>query len=819
MSEAGYDFKRIEEKWQKYWAENRAFETSEDRTRPKYYCLEMFPYPSGRIHMGHVRNYSIGDVVARLKRMKGFNVLHPMGWDALGMPAENAAIKHGTHPETWTRDNISHMREQLKKMGLAYAWDRELATCDPEYYRWNQYFFIRMFDRGLAYRKGGLVNWCPKCATVLANEQVVGGGCWRCETPVEQRVMEQWFLKITAYAEQLLQDEKLLTNWPEHVLTMQENWIGRSEGARVAFAIDGVGDVTIFTTRLDTIYGATFVALSPEHPFAQGLIEGSPTEAEARQFIAQCAAERMARGEPAEKRGLDTGRKALNPYTGEMVPVFLANFVLMEYGTGAIMAVPAHDERDHEFALKYGLPIRQVIQGPAPNDYAKSAYTGEGVVIASGPFTGLPSDQARTRMAAHAKEREFGEAAVTYKLRDWGISRQRYWGTPIPMIHCDRCGVVPERIENLPVRLPHGVALTGSGDSPLAHVPEFVNTRCPGCGGPGRRETDTMDTFVDSAWYFLRYVSPRFDTAPFDAADVRYWLPVDIYIGGIEHAILHLIYLRFITKFLREEGLVHVAEPIPKLVTQGMVTLGGSAMSKSKGNVVDPDAMVEKYGADALRVFILFAAPPEKDLEWTEHGIEGSYRFLNRINSIVQSTVPLFRAASEVPSGPAARELLRKLHQTIRRVTHDIEVRLHLNTPVASMMEFLNAFDAAAPSVRAEAGGEAALRECVEKLILLLSPFAPHLAEEWWEMTGHQPPIATAAWPSFDEDLAREDQADVIVQVNGKVRGHASCPFGAPEAEVSKLAEADPKVASAIAGKTIVKRVYVPNRLLNIVVR
>ncbi|MBI2837806.1 MAG: leucine--tRNA ligase [Acidobacteria bacterium] len=819
MSEAGYDFKSIEEKWQRYWREHRVFEAEADESKPKYYCLEMFPYPSGRIHMGHVRNYAIGDVIARLKRMRGFNVLHPMGWDALGLPAENAAIKNKTHPEKWTHENISHMRAQLQRIGFAYAWERELATCDPAYYRWNQHFFIRMFNRGLAYRKGAQVNWCPRCLTVLANEQVVAGGCWRCATAVEQRVMEQWFLKITDYAEQLLGDESLLKLWPEHVLTMQENWIGRSEGARVRFSVESIGDIEIFTTRVDTIYGATFLAVSPQHPIVAKLLDGSPHATECRAFIAECEAERAQRREVVEKRGVPTGRDAINPFTGRPVPIYLANYVLMEYGTGAIMAVPAHDERDHEFASRYGLPITEVIAPPDSSADTNGVYTGEGRLVSSGPFDGLPSQEARQKMAAHADDKGFGRASITYKLRDWGISRQRYWGTPIPMIYCDACGIVPERFENLPVKLPAGVEFTGSGSSPLGQVPEFLNTTCPTCGRAARRETDTMDTFFDSSWYFLRYVSPRLDSAPFDSREVNYWLPVDIYIGGIEHAILHLIYLRFFTKFLRDEGLVELSEPIPKLLTQGMVTLGGSAMSKSRGNVVDPDSITEKYGADALRLFILFAAPPDKGLEWSEHGIEGAARFLGRIHSFVASTTPLFACRRQGEWGPESRELLRKLHQTIKKVTRDIESRLHLNTAVASMMEFLNVLESAADRVRAEANGASALCECAEKLILLASPFTPHLAEEWWELTGHSRCVALSEWPAFDDELAKEDVVEVVVQVNGRVRGRVLCPHGSTETDTFSLSEADPKIAAALAGKTVVKRVYVPNKLLNIVVR
>jgi leucyl-tRNA synthetase len=824
---AEYDSQRIEEKWQRVWAERKSFEVSADPARKKYYLLEMYPYPSGRIHMGHVRNYSIGDVIARFKRMTGHNVLHPIGWDALGMPAENAAIKHGIHPEAWTLDNIAHMKSQLQRMGFAYDWSREVNTCLPEYYTWNQWIFLKLFERGLAYRKMSWVNWCPDCRTVLANEQAAGGACWRCSSDVEQRKMEHWFLKITAYTEELLSGHAELGKWPRHVLLMQKNWIGKSYGAYVDFPVPHLGrSLRVFTTRIDTIFGATFLVLSPEHPDAHALIAGDREE-ELHAWISRTIAEsRLKRdlGE-AEKAGIDTGKHAVNPFTGEEIPVWIANYVLMEYGTGAIMAVPAHDARDHEFAEKYRLPIREVIR-PVEESEA-GAGGGElfedlGVLVASGAYSGLDSETAMERMAADARARGIGEPAVTYRLRDWGISRQRYWGTPIPVIHCPKCGIVPVPYKDLPVRIPPNAVLTGESGSPLEKIPEFVNVACPACGGPARRETDTMDTFVDSSWYFFRYCSPHEHSLPFLRGEADHWLPVDLYIGGVEHAILHLIYARFFTKVLRDLGLTDIGEPFPHYLAQGMVTKDGSAMSKSKGNVVDPDAIVERYGADALRLFILFAAPPESEFAWNEDGIEGCFRFLYR----VWQTVEECRAAL-AGEGPAAGagttdtaslvRLQKKMHQTIRKVGDDIGVRFHLNTAISSIMELTNVLRKEKDALRGTAEGRALLGRAVETLALVLSPFAPHLAEEIWERLGGRGLVFDASWPVHDPALAQEEKAVIVVEVNGKVRDKFEAGLDMSVEEMKTTALGLPRIQTLIAGKPIRKVVCIQNKIVNIV--
>ncbi len=818
-----YDFEAVEAKWQKKWDEAGAFAAVADPSRPKYYCLEMYPYPSGRIHMGHVRNYSIGDVLARFKAMRGFNVLHPIGWDALGMPAENAAIKHGVHPQTWTLDNIAKMKAQLRRMGFAYDWDREVNSCLPEYYKWNQWIFLKMLERGLAFRRESWVNWCPKCATVLANEQVVGGGCWRCDTPVEQKKMEQWFLKITDYAEELLSGHAALGKWPDHVLQMQKNWIGKSIGAHVTFPIPSLEtSVEVFTTRVDTIYGATFLVLSPEHPLVKRLIRG-PREAELAAWVRRAAALARAKRDIGEdeKEGVDTGVTAVNPYTGRPVPVWLANYVLMDYGTGAIMAVPAHDTRDFAFAKKYGLPIKTVIV-PADKagaaDYPTPAEATEayGVLVASGPFSGLDSDQAMEKMAAYAGEIGFGRASTIFRLRDWGISRQRYWGTPIPVVYCPACGIVGVPYEDLPVRLPFDVPLTGAEGSPLEKSESFVRTTCPKCGGPARRETDTMDTFVDSSWYFFRYCSPREDALPFKPADAAAWMPVDLYIGGVEHAILHLIYARFFTKVLRDIGLTKTDEPFPHYLAQGMVTKDGTAMSKSKGNIVDPDEMVERYGADALRLFILFASPPEKEFAWSADGLEGSYRFLNRVWALVLENLDVFgpggAAASEAPA-----EVRRRTHRALKRVGEDIERRFHLNTAISTIMELVNFLKKERDGLAATPAGRAGLREALETLVILVSPFSPHIAEELWERTGHKPFLARTAWPAYDPELAKEETATIVVQVNGKVRDKFEAPPDAPAAELEAEALALPKIVAALGGRPPLKVISVPGKLVSIV--
>jgi len=807
-----YDHNQIELKWHERWNNDANLYKASDSTRPKYYVLEMLPYPSGSLHIGHLRVYAIGDALARYMWMRGHNVLHPMGWDAFGLPAENAAIQNGRHPREWTQTNIAQMKRQHRRMGFSYDWDLEISTCEPEYYRWNQWFFLKMLERGLAYRKQAMLNWCPECGTVLANEQVIDGCCWRHEsTPVEQRALEQWFWKITAYADELLRDidDKLEGNWPDRVLAMQRNWIGRSEGSEIDFKLEGTGEpIRVFTTRVDTIYGATCVILAPEHPLAVQLLDEAG-RARAKQMI-----DGRAQKGPGdiEKDGHFTGHYAVNPYSGEKVPIWIGNFVLMGYGTGAIMAVPAHDERDFDFCKTYGIPIRPVISpvGGLLDENPKAAFPDDGIVERSGEFSGLPSAEARARMNKKAESEGFGHAAVTYRIKDWGISRQRYWGTPIPVIHCPKDGVVPVPEKDLPVVLPVDVQLTGKGRSPLADVAAFVNVKCPKCGGDARRETDTMDTFVDSSWYFYRYCDAHNSSAPFDSKKTAAWIPVDQYIGGVEHAILHLIYSRFFTKVMRDIGLIENSEPFKRLFTQGMVVKDGAKMSKSKGNVVSLDEMTERFGADTGRVFELFAAPPEKDMDWTDTGAEGAYRFLGRVFRFV------VRNVGRRPEGdPAAdRRALRKLHQTIRKVTEDFDNRWHFNTSIAALMELINTL------YDEEAGlSAAALGQILPSLSLLLGPFAPYLAEELWEQLGRKGPVFRQPWPAYDEALAKEDAAEIVLQVNGKVRGRLSVAFGISEDELKKLALADPKVQPSIEGKQVVKVIVVPDKLVNIVVK
>ena len=848
-----YRPQELDKKWQQRWTASRAFEVAVDPSRPKFYCLEMFAYPSGHAHVGHVRNYIIGDITARMKRMRGFNVLHPFGWDAFGLPAENAAIKNGIHPEVSTRSNIAHMKGQLQRIGISYAWERELATCDPEYYKWNQWLFIRMFERNLAYRRKSSVNWCPTDNTVLANEQVVDGRCWRCDTPVETRDLEQWFFRITAYADELLDATSDLRQWPEKVLTMQKNWIGRSEGARVRFAVEGepATHIEVFTTRLDTIYGATFVMLGPEHPLVPVFAETSPDPAafrrQAQEFRLQDRAGRVS-GE-VEKQGFDTGRRAINPFTNEPVPIWVANFVLGEYGTGAVMGVPAHDERDFEFARKYNLPIRVVVrpdEGPAPAsaDAMTEAVSNYGTLVGSGEFTGLHYNEAIPKMIAAAGARGIGEGTVQFRLKDWGISRQRYWGTPIPMIYCETDGIVPVPDDQLPVELPKVTHFTGRGDSPLAQVPEFVNVKCPKCGRPARRETDTMDTFVDSSWYFYRFADPHNDKLPFDPAAVEYWLPVDFYSGGVEHAILHLIYSRFFARVFRDLGMVKHSEPFTHVLTQGMVLKDGAVMSKSKGNVVDPDTMIQKYGADALRLYVMFVAPPEKEVEWTDAGLEGSFRFLWRVWRIVDHWKETI--GGEGIEGPDAceslnaseRALRRKTHETIRRVTVDIEERQNLNTAISAMMELVNELYAfsdktvtggpgrASADEDVEHAGETerteticVVREAVEALVRMLSPFAPHTCEEMWEMLAMEEGLVKASWPVFNAEVAKAEEIVVPVQVNGKVRSRLTVAAEADEAELERLALADPAIRTYTSGKTVKKVVVARGRLVSVVVQ
>ena len=848
----------IEKKWQERWRAARAFEVSEDPDRPKFYCLEMFAYPSGHAHVGHVRNYMIGDVIARMKRMRGFNVLHPFGWDAFGMPAENAAIKSNTHPEKWTLENIEHMKGQLQRLGISYAWEREIATCLPDYYRWNQWLFVRMFERNLAFRKRSTVNWCPSCNTVLANEQVVDGGCWRCGTAVTTRELEQWFFRITAYADELLEATSRLPGWPEKVLTMQQNWIGRSEGARVRFELalqsgpastekSDPKSIEVFTTRIDTIYGATFILLAPEHPLVQEWANQSepPFKDQLKRFQGQ---DRSARkmGE-LEKEGFDTGRQAINPFTKEPIPIWVANFVLFEYGTGAVMAVPAHDQRDFEFARKYGLPIRVVVKpidGPTPSvDGMREAVSNDGMLVNSGSYDRSDSDAARKAITADAQKRGIGEAIVQYRLKDWGISRQRYWGTPIPIIYCDTCGIVPVPDKDLPVLLPKTPEFTGRGDSPLAHIPEFVNTACPKCGGPGRRETDTMDTFVDSSWYFFRFTDPKNDQLPFEPSKLAYWGPVDFYSGGVEHAILHLIYSRFFSRVFRDLGMTTIDEPFTRLLTQGMVLKDGQVMSKSKGNVVDPDDMIQKFGADALRLYVMFVAPPEKEIEWTDAGLEGSFRFLARVWRLVDGVADTI-GGEGIPApnaqelDPAERALRRKTHDTIRRVTHDLDPRAHLNTAVSALMELVN--DLYAFCGRPECGilssdpddqgtiGIAertatieVVKEAVDALLRMLFPFAPHLAEELWLRLGHATTLVETGWPEWDENALRVERVTIPVQVNGKIRARLEVSVDWTDEQLKEAALREPSVAKHLNGA--MPKVLIagegPKRLVSIATR
>jgi leucyl-tRNA synthetase len=834
--ESAYNPQQIEAKWQKRWAEEHLFDADVQPGKKKYYVLEMLPYPSGDIHMGHVRNYSIGDALARYMWMKGYNVLHPIGWDAFGLPAENAAIKLQRHPSEFTFSHIDRMRDQLKRLGISYDWRREIASCVPEYYRWNQWFFLKMYERELAYRKKSRVNWCPMCRTVLANEQVVNGCCWRHEdTPVVERELEQWFLKITTYADQLLEDMKELVRWPERVLTMQQNWIGKSLGTEVDFTLAEVDEpLRIFTTRVDTIFGCTALFLAPEHPVIEKLRARGQAPEKLRQEVERIKASAVrARVEVnLEKQGADTGFTARNPYNGVEVPVWIANFVLMEYGTGAVMAVPAHDQRDFEFCTAYKLPIRTVIvprqdSGEPAGTALTEAYVEYGKLVNSGVYTGLTSEEAIERMTRDAERKGFGKGTIQYRIKDWGISRQRYWGTPIPMVYCDACGIVPVPEKDLPVLLPPNVKLTGEGRSPLADAPEFVSTQCPKCAGPARRETDTMDTFVDSSWYFYRYTDPKIDTAPVSREAVRYWFPVDQYIGGIEHAILHLIYMRFFTKVMRDIGLVDFSEPVARLFTQGMVIKDGAKMSKSKGNVVDPVEMCKKHGADTVRLYMLFAAPPEKDLDWSDAGIEGASRFLGRVYRMIAKHTDKLNGIHGWKPKPQAllelsseeRRLLRKAHQTLRHITEDMEERWHFNTDIAMAMELVNELTDLEGAVEAGRIRPEVHKSALEQLAMLLSLFAPHIADELWEALGNRGPLLRLAWPTFDAALAAEEELEIPVQVNGKLRARIRVAVGTGEEEIRRRAQAEEKVIQHLNGRQIVKVVVVPQKLVNIVVR
>ena len=861
-SEVRYNPAEIEARWQERWAAQTDLYAAEpaDCGKPKYYVLEMLPYPSGQLHMGHVRNYAIGDALARYMWMQGYNVLHPMGWDAFGLPAENAALKNNTPPRAWTLTNIAAMKRQMNRIGLSYDWRNEVTTCLPDYYRWNQWFFLRMYERGLAYRKKSKVNWCPQCATVLANEQVVNGCCWRHEEQiVEQRDLEQWFLRITNYAQELLDDLSKLEGWPEKVRTMQRNWIGRSEGAEIAFAIenpedapadeaktrrggtailparDGAktwGKVSVFTTRVDTIYGATSIQLAPEHPLVRQMTAGNPELDQSVAALLQQQKQAREAGDigAIEKHGVFTGYYAINPFNGERLPVWIGNYILLDYGTGAIMSVPAHDERDYEFAKKYGLDIRIVVLPrksggeAAQNGESESLlpYTQEdSLLINSGTFSSLGCEEAQRRMAAWAEEHGFGKATVTYRLKDWGISRQRYWGTPIPMLYCESCGIVPVPESELPVLLPENVGITQQGGSPLGKLPEFVNATCPKCGGKARRETDTMDTFVDSSWYFYRYTDAKNDKAPFATGTVAYWFPIDQYIGGVEHAILHLIYSRFWTKVMRDLGLVKNDEPVERLFTQGMVIKDGAKMSKNKGNVVSPDDMIARYGADATRMYALFAAPPDRDLDWQEDGVAGVSRFLGKVYRFAMKHAGRARRRGSAGAeySPSAQALLRKLHQTIRKISQDFAGRWHFNTCIAAVMELVNTLMAAEPQIAAGEVPDAVLSEVLRTLTLLLAPFAPYLACELWEQIGETGNLLRAPWPKFDESLAKEELIEIPVQINGKLRAVVRVDADASEEAVRDAALADEKIAALLQGREIVRIIIVPRKLVNLVVK
>jgi leucyl-tRNA synthetase len=861
-----YDARKIERKWQSAWEERRLFEVDVDSDTPKYYLMEMFPYPSGKIHMGHVRNYTIGDVVARYKRMRGFNVLHPMGWDAFGMPAENAAIANDTHPARWTYDNIAYMREQLKQLGFSYDWTREFATCTPEYYRWEQWLFLKMFEKGMAYRKESYVNWCEPCQTVLANEQVEAGMCWRCGQPVRQKKLNQWFFKISDYAEDLLVHCDQLPGWPDKVTTMQKNWIGRSRGAEIRFAVEGRDDaIPVFTTRHDTVFGATFMCLAPEHPMVPQLAAGTEQEKAVADFIERISLqERSSRAvENYEKEGVFTGKYCINPMTGRRMPIYTANFALMEYGTGAVMSVPAHDQRDFDFARKYELPIIPVVnpQGESLNEAdMEEAYTGDGVMINSGEFDGQPNRQAMEKIADQLEAKGLGRRAVSYRLRDWGISRQRYWGAPIPVIYCETCGTVPVPEADLPVVLPEDANMLEGGRSPLPTLDYFTRTACPRCGrDDARRETDTMDTFVESSWYFERYCSPHCDDGMFDPKEVAYWMPVDQYIGGVEHAILHLLYSRYFTRVLHDVGLVDYKEPFTRLLTQGMVCKetmtcpqhgylfpeqareekgGGLScelcnqpvivgrvekMSKSKRNVVDPNMLLERYGADTTRLFCLFAAPPERDLEWSDQGVEGSARFLNRVWRLAAAWRDAVAGAAPFDGPPEQlagelRQTYKKAHLTIEKVTRDIEDRFHFNTAISAVMELVNQMHAVSFDEGDAEQRAGVMRHALETVILLLSPIVPHFAEELWQALGATQSTLTVPWPSFREDALVKDEATIVVQVNGKLRSRFSAAMDTDDDTLKETAMADEKVRKFVEGKTPKKIIVVKNKLVNIVV-
>ncbi|HON77114.1 MAG TPA: leucine--tRNA ligase [Spirochaetota bacterium] len=822
MAERDYNFQEIEKKWQNRWIDEEVFKTRQDDTKKKFYLLEMFPYPSGRLHMGHVRNYTIGDLMARFMTMNGHNVLHPMGWDSFGLPAENAAIQNNIPPMKWTQDNISHMKSQFAKLGFSYDWDKEVATYQPEYYKWNQWVFCRMFEKGLAYKKKAPVNWCPECATVLANEQVEDGKCWRCESEVIQKELNQWFFKITDYAEKLLNGhEELKAGWPERVLVMQKNWIGKSTGLQVNFKLESGEDFPIFTTRPDTVFGVTYMVIAPEHPFLETIAQG-----EVRDFIErfknQPLLDRLS--EEKEKEGIDTGLKVINPFNGEKIPLYVGNFVLMEYGTGAIMSVPAHDSRDFAFAKKYNIPIKIVIDNPdEPLDVntMTDAYVDDGICIHSGPITGLNNRAGIEKISDYAEEKGIGKREVNYRLKDWLISRQRYWGCPIPAMYCETCGTVVVPDEQLPVVLPVDVDFQGSSQSPLKHMDSFVNTTCPKCGGSATRETDTMDTFVDSSWYFAKYTSPG-SKEMFDNDAVNYWMPVDQYIGGIEHAVMHLLYARFFTMVLQDLGLLQCSEPFTKLLTQGMVIKDGAKMSKSKGNVVDPDEIIKKYGADTVRLFMLFASPPDKDLDWSDKGVEGCFRFVGRVWRFVDKYREFYTSDGS-PEGLELSGELKKirseLHRTVKAVTYDVRERMQYNTAIARMMELTNALYQVPEDEFASNQGKPVLSEIFNTLIPMLSVFVPHVAEEMWESIGNSSLLYRHDWPGYSEELTVKEEIQIVFQVNGKIRSKMEAPASITKEEMEKAALDDDKIKEHITGKQIIKVIAVPGKLVNIVIK
>ena len=838
MKSERYTPDTIEKKWQARWEQEHIFATRDQEDKPKYYLLEMFPYPSGNIHMGHVRNYSIGDVLARFLRMRGYNVLHPMGWDAFGLPAENAAIKNRVHPARWTYANIAAMREQLKRLGYSYDWQCELATCHPAYYRWEQLFFLRFYEKGLLCRKTAAQNWCPSCHTVLANEQVVEGLCWRCDTVVVQKDLAQWFLRITDYAEELLADlAELEQGWPERVVSMQRNWIGKSVGAEIRFALErdiaGTEALSVFTTRQDTLFGASFLSLAPEHPLVEQLVAGSEREAEVRAFIEQVRnMDRLERqSELLEKAGVFTGAYCLHPLTAQRLPIWLANFVLAEYGTGAVMGVPAHDQRDFEFAKKYGLPVLEVIQpagaGLEPGQMLE-AMTGPGLMVNSGEFDGLESEEGKLRISERLEAENKGRRTVNYRLRDWNISRQRYWGAPIPIIYCPKCGVVPEKEENLPVLLPLEVQTREDGRSPLPDSPDFYECLCPLCSGPASRETDTLDTFVESSWYFARFIDARREDSPFDPEALRRWLPVDQYIGGVEHAILHLLYARFFTRILRDCGFFppEIKEPFARLLTQGMVLKDGAKMSKSKGNVVDPSDMIARYGADTVRLFCLFAAPPERDFDWSDSGIEGSARFLQRVWRLfveerghLATCGACSSTAEDAAVSALAREIRFKEHATVKKTGEDIGERFQFNTAIAASMELVNALYVARTELVASAGGRRVLSSALATVLHLLCPVAPHLCEELWEALGHKKLLSNAAWPGWRQDALTREMMTIVIQINGKLRGKIELAASAAQEEVEAAALAEANIARQLAGLALQRILYVPGKLVNIVAK